>query len=224
VLESSGSGQGISFVFTMGPSKSDPGKQVMCCVKCKGELQPPQIALFTVIAKLQVAGEGNCPHCGKSLLSPTGVRVYLAPSKSDPNAQGFFCPECKEELEPDQLAAVQRAGKAQLHAKPQAAGASPSSEQAGGGNCFVATAAFGSVMQPEVRLLRRFRDERLAKFAAGRAFIRAYNSFGPALAAVVRRSGARRALSRAAICAACALLLRLDGAKPRTAENSNSEV
>ena len=71
----------------------------------------------------------------------------------------------------------------------------------GGGSssgCFVATAAYGDRLHPEVVALRRWRDERLVRHAAGRAFIRAYGIVGPRRARVVaheRGSGrAARAL------------------------------
>jgi len=51
-----------------------------------------------------------------------------------------------------------------------------------GGDCFVATAVYGNVDHPDVRRLRRFRDETLQHTTAGRAFIAWYYRYGPALA------------------------------------------
>ncbi|NDO91469.1 CFI-box-CTERM domain-containing protein [Cellulosimicrobium composti] len=48
--------------------------------------------------------------------------------------------------------------------------------------CYIATAVYGSYDAPQVRVLRRFRDERLAATAPGRAFIRAYYAISPPLA------------------------------------------
>lgn len=53
------------------------------------------------------------------------------------------------------------------------------------GPCFVATVAFGEGA-PELVTLRAFRDEVLARHAAGRGFIRWYYREGPALAEVVK--------------------------------------
>ncbi|RMH02711.1 MAG: DUF1565 domain-containing protein [Planctomycetota bacterium] len=74
----------------------------------------------------------------------------------------------------------------------------------GGGNstgCFVATAAHGDYDAPEVRVLRRFRDDYLLAGAPGRSFVRAYYEYGPKAASWIEgREWARRA-SRAALAA-----------------------
>ena len=49
------------------------------------------------------------------------------------------------------------------------------------GGCYVATCVYGSYDCPEVWTLRRFRDDRLAKRAAGRAFIRVYYALSPGI-------------------------------------------
>jgi tetratricopeptide (TPR) repeat protein len=52
-------------------------------------------------------------------------------------------------------------------------------------SCFVATAAFGSPMAPEVRTLRLWRDERLKTSALGRKFVKTYYYFSPPLARLI---------------------------------------
>ncbi len=49
--------------------------------------------------------------------------------------------------------------------------------------CYVATAVYGSYQCPEVRVLRRYRDNRLSKSIAGRMFIRIYYRVSPLLIA-----------------------------------------
>jgi hypothetical protein len=62
--------------------------------------------------------------------------------------------------------------------------------------CFVATAAYGSLMAGEVDNLRRFRDQMMRKSAFGELAVEAYYTFGPALAGLVGESELLRATSR----------------------------
>ncbi|HEX2212628.1 MAG TPA: CFI-box-CTERM domain-containing protein [Mycobacterium sp.] len=52
----------------------------------------------------------------------------------------------------------------------------------GGGGCFIATAAYGSYLQPDVKVLRHFRDEYLLTNTPGRAFVEFYYEHSPAIA------------------------------------------
>lgn len=63
-------------------------------------------------------------------------------------------------------------------------------------SCFIATAAYGSLLHPHVRVLRQFRDQYLLKFAAGRWFVRNYYEYSPALANRIANSGSARFLVR----------------------------
>jgi len=62
--------------------------------------------------------------------------------------------------------------------------------------CFVATAAYGSEMEPEVAALRAARDQLRPRSALFAAAIELYYRSGPAAAAVIRRSDTARALAR----------------------------
>lgn len=48
--------------------------------------------------------------------------------------------------------------------------------------CYIATAVYGSYDAPEVKILRRFRDEVLKQSVAGRLFIKIYYRFSPRMA------------------------------------------
>lgn len=67
------------------------------------------------------------------------------------------------------------------------------------GGCFIATAAHGSPMAPEVRTLRRFRDEILAANPAGRALISAYYAVSPPIAAAIAGNPALARITRFAL-------------------------
>ena len=71
-----------------------------------------------------------------------------------------------------------------------------SSGGSSGGGCFIATAAFGSPLAPQVVILRKFRDTVLIKSAVGRSFIHAYNRYSPPLAGIVEKHQSLRVIIR----------------------------
>jgi hypothetical protein len=62
--------------------------------------------------------------------------------------------------------------------------------------CFVATAAYGSVLANDVEMLRRFRDMVLRKTVLGELAVEAYYTFGPPVAGVVGESDLLRETAR----------------------------
>lgn len=65
--------------------------------------------------------------------------------------------------------------------------------------CFVATAAYGSLMANEVEMLRHFRDSMLSRSVLGQLAVSAYYTFGPTVAGVVGESELLRSTARGAL-------------------------
>ncbi len=62
--------------------------------------------------------------------------------------------------------------------------------------CFIATAAYGSLLEPQVRLLRKFRDRYLAINQPGRAFLDMYYEYSPPIARYIANHNFWRFLVR----------------------------
>ncbi len=71
-----------------------------------------------------------------------------------------------------------------------------SSGGGGGGGCFIATAAFGSAMAPEVERLREFRDSCLLTNGPGRAFVDFYYRVSPPIADFISHDEDLRQITR----------------------------
>jgi len=68
-----------------------------------------------------------------------------------------------------------------------------------GGRCFIATAAFGSPLDPHVRVLRSFRDNYLLTNAAGRLLVGLYNGISPPVASFISRHESAKTAARWAL-------------------------
>ncbi len=62
--------------------------------------------------------------------------------------------------------------------------------------CFIATAAYGSLLANDVEMLRRFRDTLLKRSVLGELAVETYYTFGPPVAGVVGESDLLRATAR----------------------------
>jgi hypothetical protein len=76
--------------------------------------------------------------------------------------------------------------------------------------CFVATAAYGSMMANDVSVLRAFRDSMLSRSILGELAVEAYYTFGPAMAGVIGESDVLRATARVALTPVIERVRKLD--------------
>lgn len=66
----------------------------------------------------------------------------------------------------------------------------------GGGGCFIATAAYGSPMAPQVKVLREIRDRFLLTNSPGKALVNFYYAFSPKAADFISEHAGLRAMVR----------------------------
>jgi len=69
-------------------------------------------------------------------------------------------------------------------------------DDGGGGGCFIATAAFGSMLEPHVKILRDFRDRFLLHNSFCKSFVRLYYAYSPPMAAFIAKHDSLRAMVR----------------------------
>ncbi len=68
-----------------------------------------------------------------------------------------------------------------------------------GGNCFIATATYGSAMGPHVKVLRDFRERFLLSNSLGKAFVNLYYTYSPPMAEFIAKHANLKAMVRVAL-------------------------
>jgi hypothetical protein len=72
----------------------------------------------------------------------------------------------------------------------------PLAPTSGSSGCFIATAAYGSYMEPHVKVLRDFRDRVLLTNNVGRNFVELYYTYSPSVADFIAKHASLRRMAR----------------------------
>jgi hypothetical protein len=130
----------------------------------------------------QTTDVGNTSSCTLSGLEPTR-RYYMVLTAYDiPGNESDFSNEVSGVPDPEPPIS------------------NPFNAQAGSeSGCFIATAAYGSYLNPHVETLRDFRDEFLTSNSLGRKCVDLYYQYGPRIANHIGKYGFLRFLTRQAL-------------------------
>jgi curved DNA-binding protein CbpA/DNA-directed RNA polymerase subunit M/transcription elongation factor TFIIS len=125
----------------------------------------------------------DCPHCGEPVISEKG------------RSGEMVCPECNQNVYSD------GSSYSRSRASTNSGSTSTNTSSSNNDDCFVATVVYGDYEHPDVRRLRRFRDETLRHTTFGRTFIAWYYRYGPRFAEQLEghqrlKRGVRWALAR----------------------------
>lgn len=149
-----------------------------------------QTALFrksgTVISEITAAGNGSYTVSGFGLLNPVADEVVLLVSNTT-TVDGHMANFSSD----GSTSTVTEPGTSPPPSPPPAAASG-----GGGGSCFIATAAYGSYLHPQVQTLRAFRDTWLLTNAPGRAFVAWYYRLSPPVAGFIAQHAILRLLVR----------------------------
>ncbi len=158
-----------------------------------------------------VQGEGNSLamwHSSGIVLSEADLIIYYDADTSGGNSgspiwQYFPDPALIRVIAVHAFGAVRFNGGPRLVIQNQALiqswveWAPPAPSGSGGGrSCFIATAAYGSYLDPHVQVLRDFRDRYLLGYKLGQKMVKFYYQKSPPIAVVIARSEVSRLITR----------------------------
>jgi hypothetical protein len=174
---------------TLGPTGELPPFDVTDsdAVGAPMNLQPPTV--FNTPIKIFIPCPGHTDVSNLSVYRYNGTSWVLACDASgtvQPGGEGWMVPGSRVnhnngnpstiEIQVYHFTGVQGASSTISPPPPPPAGGG------GGGGCFIATAAYGSSMEPHVKILREFRDRFLVTHYVGKTFIHLYTTVSPPVA------------------------------------------
>ena len=143
-------------------------------------------------------------QCGSTCIATfdAGTRVpmqYAADSGSNSQFNGWSGdPDCSDGVV-DMNSNVFCVANFGVRPPPSSGGSGGSSGGSGSSNCFIATAAYGTWLDPQVLILREFRDRHLLTNPAGTWFVDFYYRHSPPIADYIRERESLRAMVRAVL-------------------------
>ena len=133
---------------------------------------------------IHVVDVGNATYCTLRGLAPE-TRYYFALTAYDISWN-----------ESDYSAEVSAVTGDDPDPAPAPSTSTPLIDSGDSGGCFVATAAYGSYLNPHVKTLRNFRDKFLIPSSLGRKFVYLYYQYGPPIANHIEKFESLKAVTR----------------------------
>lgn len=154
------------------------------------------------------------------------VNLYHQKVKDDPdeNRRWPLPGASPDQMRKEAVGAAMKAGLAlRVKKLDKASREEPESQtpdKAESGGCFIATAAYGSELAPEVMILRRFRDEVLLNSRLGTALVKFYYFLSPPLAFLVSEHQFLRIVTRVVLLEPILLRLKVRREDTRRVQES----